>query len=897
MAGVPELPLLLFRQRLILAVLAGSVSMRDAVLGVGFFLLVLVIPRNPGWRRTALLLLFFLVGLGVTKLSSPEAPECPSWASVPRKSVLVEADVDSVTGLPGGRVRVLLENVRPLKDVSSLPAGVEKAVRKALDRKVDTGLSGGRKGYAGSIVEDETSPVPGLVSMTLYADDMEHCDRPVAGQRMRALVRLYPCVGSVNPGTSDLGMYWADRNVWHNARLNRTRTGPVFLEFSGGEGVLFRAALMRERWRSALEEALAGDGGTADAARNVDAWSGESTLACSQGRAMIAALLFGDRSVLTPETVDRFTRAGLVHSLALSGQHLALAAMAGVAFVFLLSLLHRSLFLSLPRRVLVVSAGLPFALAYLFLGGAPFSLVRAACMMLAAAVFVCLRRSVAPLDALFAAAVLLFLGWPEVAFDLSAQLSVLAVAGILLSLPLTSALRRRFPPARPSERTWRNFPHRSAYAFLRWTGTMLLLSFSAQMAVLPVLIHVFGVVILNVWMNLVWLPPLTFITLPAAALGLLALLILGPQPVSDLLFAVAAWPADAMTGLLDIMNGAGWLPLVQCFRPSSLTALGYGALFVGLMLLAGARVCGHGAGKATRRLLLAGVVLMPLGQMPVWLDDVQARQDGRVALTMFDVGQGQAVLIEVPEGRVLVDGGGGASPFFDCGRSILAPALTYRRMPRLDAVLVSHTDMDHARGLRWILEHFEVGCLVWSSFSAEDDSVDGRALREMARRRSIPEKVLERGDVLSLAGNVHLEIVWPDASDPGSLRPGKKVSGNDVSLAFRLMRGDRALALLCGDMTSSALNRLVKSGQNLQADLLVLPHHGAASSFQRKFYDAVSPAAVLASAASYNHYGFPSRKVREEMGRRGIPLYSTTMLGGMTVTWTGPNAVMHLPER
>ena len=126
MSGVSELPLLLFRQRLILAVLAGSVSLRDAVLGTVFLLLVLVIPRNPGWRRTALLIFFFLVGLGVTKLSLPEAPDCPSWASVPRKSVLVEAGVESVTGLPGGRVRVLLENVRPLKDVSSLPAGVEK---------------------------------------------------------------------------------------------------------------------------------------------------------------------------------------------------------------------------------------------------------------------------------------------------------------------------------------------------------------------------------------------------------------------------------------------------------------------------------------------------------------------------------------------------------------------------------------------------------------------------------------------------------------------------------------------------------------------------------------------------------------------------------------------------
>ncbi len=896
MSGVSELPSLLFRQRLILAVLAGAVTLRDAVLGTAFFVLLMAVSGKIGVRRTVLLGFFFLLGLGTSFLASPNAPDCPSWASVPRRSVLVEGQVASVAGLPGGRVRVLLENVRPLKHVPPLPEAVDKQVRKALACKADIGLSGGRKGYPGSVVEDEISPVPGLVSMTLYADDLERCGRPVAGENVRALMRLYPTVGSVNPGTSDFGGYWADRDVWHNARVNRTRTGPVFLEFSRGEGWLFWLSSIREKWRGILEEALEGDGEKVGENRSRGAWGGESSLACSQGRAMILALLFGDRSVLTPETVDLFTRAGLVHSLALSGQHLALAAMAGGTAVFLLSLCMRDLFLFRPRRVLVVSAGMPFALFYLFLGGAPLSLVRAACMMLAGAVFVCLRRSVAPLDALFAAALLLFLGWPKVTFDLSAQLSVLAVTGILLSMPLASALRKRFPPAKRHERTWSSFPRRAAYACVRWAGTMLLLSFVAQMAVLPILISVFGVVSLNVWMNLVWLPPLTFITLPASALGLLVLMLFGPF-FSELFFAVAAWPADVMIDMLSRMDEAGWLPLVQCFRPSSLTALGYGALFVGAMLLAGAKVCACPAGTTTRRLLLAGMLLMPLGQMPVWMDDRLAEEQRRVSLTMFDVGQGQAVLLESPEARILVDGGGSASPFFDVGRSVLAPALTHRRMPRLDAVIVTHTDMDHARGLRWILDHFEVRGLYWSAFSAEDDSADGRALREIARRRGIPEKVLKRGDRLFLASDVRLEVVWPDEELLRPLHAERKVSGNDASLSFRLMMGDRPLALLCGDMTSSALKRLVKSGQDLRAQILVLPHHGAASSFQKKFYDAVSPEAVLASAASYNHYGFPSRKVREEMAERNIPLYSTTMLGGMTVTWSGPEAVMRLPEK
>ncbi len=898
MRNVSELPSLLFRQRLFLAALTGAVCSRDVALGIAAFALLLAIPRRTALSRVALQTAFFVVGLGVALLAEPEPPDCPSWASVPGKSVVAEGRVDAVTGLPGGRARVLLKELRPVTNVPELPEEVDAQVRKALKRTPPSGLSGGRKGYPGAIVEDESSPVPGLVTMTLYANDMERIGRPVPGQTMRALLRLYPSVGSVNPGTSDLGSYWADRDVWHNARLTRKNGGPILLSLAEGEGAFFQASRLRERWRGALEKTLLGHdsdeaGADAPQAKNAGmATAGAS--ASEQGRAMLLALLFGDRSRLSPETVELFTRAGLVHSLALSGQHLALAAMAGTAFVAMLSLAFRGLFLRVPRRTLLVSAGVPFAMAYLFLGGAPFSLIRAAFMMLVAAGFLCLRRVSSSLDALLAAAMLLFIGWPLSVFDLSAQLSVLAVAGILLSMPLISALRKRFPPSE-KRRAVLPWPRRAAYALIRWIGTMLILSFSAQMAVLPVLASTFGAVSLNFWMNVFWLPPLTFVTLPGAALGLLLLIPFGPQPVSDLLFAVAAWPADVMLSWLSAMARDGWLPYVQCFRPSSLSALGYGAAFAGALLFVGARLSGGVNGVASRRLLLCGLLLLPAGQLPTWVDDWVAAKERRVSLTLFDVGQGQAALLEYPGGRVLVDGGGGASPFFDCGRSILAPALTCRRVPRLDAVLVSHTDMDHARGLRWILEHFDVGCLCWSSISAGDDSADGRALREIARRKGIPEKILARGDTLTLAEGVRLEVVWPDLEILRAMRPGRKTSGNDASLAFLLMRDDKALALLCGDMTAPALRRLAESGQRLRAQMLVLPHHGAASGFQRAFYDAVSPEASMASAASFNHYGFPSAKVRREMARRLIPLFSTTDRGGVTVTWSGRDARMTLP--
>ncbi len=856
------LPALLFRQTLILALIAGASTFRAPAVGAALLALLVFVPERGRkglfLARTLKLLAAFLIGYAVTWISVPEVPDKPSWASVPRQAVLVEGVAESVTGLPGGRVRVLLGELRQAEVPSEIAPDRRERIRKAMEPPRFASAESGRKSYAGGVFHDDRARLPGLAALTLDAGTVEEHGRPAAGQKMTALLRLFPSGGSRNAGESGPGAYWAAREVWHNARLVRQKGMPLFLQFDKVEGLAHAAAERREAWRSSMA----------------------GMLGCSQGKAMLTALLFGDRSGLSLRTVDLFTRAGLVHSLALSGQHLALAAMFGMLFVFLISLGRPQLFQLLPKRTLIACAGLPFALGYLFLGGAPFSLVRAAFMMLAGAIFLCLRRPAAPLDALLAAVLLLFITWPQAVFDLSAQLSVLAVAGIMLSLPLISAVNERIP-IRFDETWYRRWPKRA----LRWTLALIVVSFAAQTAVLPVLASVFGTVSPCFWLNLLWLPPLTFVSLPLAALGLVLIMLCGPQSFSALLFEAAAWPADIMLALLEMLDAGGLLPFIQCFRPAPFSSLGYGAVLAALAFLFQRKVSGKPACHPLKRLLCFGLLFMMAGQAPQWLDDMKAAGEKRVTLSMIDVGAGQAVLLEYPGGRVLIDGGGNNTPFFDCGRSIVAPMLTEGRLPRLDAVIVSHCDVDHARGLRWILEHFRVGALYWSPVSAERAvGGEGKVLRELARKHGIPEKLLVRGDVLKLGDGLELKVLAPDLS--GSAVPSEKeLSSNDASLALRLSRNGQGLALLCGDMLSPTLARLAESGQELRAEVLVLPHHGAASSFQKNFYDAVSPRVTLASAAPFSHFGFPSRKVRQEMEQRGIPLLSTSELGTFRILW------------
>lgn len=878
------LPSLLFRQTLILSLIAGACAVRAPSVGAALLVLLVLVPeRGRGGdavRRGLKLLAAFFVGAVAVVLALPEVPDKPLWAAVPRQALLVEGLVDSASGLPGGRVRLLLRGLKQADIPSDVSPEHRERMRKAMAAPRFAHAESGKKSYAGGLFHNDRAVLPGLVSLTLDARQMEHSGRPLPGQKVTALLRLFPSGGSRNAGESGFGRYWAAREVWHNARLVWSRGEVLFLRFEAGKGWSYASAAMRESWRSAMV-ALLGRGlppheGGAEGMASAQG----AGAAFSQGAAMLVALLFGDRSVLSPHTIDLFTRAGLVHSLALSGQHLALAALFAVFSVAVLSLFAPRVFQRCPRRTLLAYASLPFALAYLFLGGAPFSLVRAALMMLAGAVFLCLRRASAPLDALFAAVLLLFLAWPPAVFELSVQLSVLAVAGIMGSMPLLSALDARLAVGR-TEAFWR----RAAKKLLRAAASLLLVSLAAQAAVLPILVMNFGVVSPQFWLNLVWLPPLTFLTLPLAACGLL-LAVMDVPSLASLLFTLAAWPADLMLALLEKLDSIGGLPFVQSFRPSPLSALGYGAVLAAAAFMAQARLDGRAVGSSLRRLLAFGAVLFLLGFVPRCFDDGRAWLEKRVSLTMIDVGAGQAVLLEYPGGRILVDGGGSTSPFFDCGRSIVAPRLTEGRLPRLDAVIVSHCDVDHARGLRWILEHFQVGALYWSAISAHRaDSGEGLALRERARARGIPERILRQGEALELNEGLKLEVLAPALPEGLPLPSEKDLSSNSASLALRLSHKGQGLALLCGDMLSASLKALAHSGQELAAEALVLPHHGAASSFQKAFYRKVAPRVALASAAPFSHFGFPSRIVREEMARNAIPLLSTSELGTFSVHW------------
>ena len=120
---------------------------------------------------------------------------------------------------------------------------------------------------------------------------------------------------------------------------------------------------------------------------------------------------------------------------------------------------------------------------------------------------------------------------------------------------------------------------------------------------------------------------------------------------------------------------------------------------------------------------------------------------------------------------------------------------------------------------------------------------------------------LRAGDTLDLGGGLSLDIVHPPERG--------RFSSNNGSLVARLTLRGHGLALLCGDAQKPALRRMLQSGADLRADVLVLPHHGSATSLSPDFYDAVSPRVALISCGAYNSFGFPRPEVLAALAERG----------------------------
>jgi competence protein ComEC len=742
-------------------------------------------------------------------------------------------------------VSVDLHSIRPLLALASLTIGV--AVVASMERPRLARALAAVAFFAGGSALPESdlhlpSPPPGLYRLEVRTHEVDHGAHAswvnataVWGQRVEdglsiaagSRLRLR---GSVAPGA--------------RARL-LARLEPV-TRFRNRSPAAARPELPAEARGRIIGEAetvsVSGWAAAVDRTRQSVRAHLETTL--SPGAAgMARALVLGDRLAVDELRREAVRGAGLAHVLAVSGLHVAVTI--GLFVSILAYALRRVSFLA--RRFATERAafavGIVAALLYAEVAGAAPSARRAAITAALAFGLRALGRRPAPVPLAIAAISVLASLNPDELRDPGLLLSVVATLAVV-----TAGARGAAPDA--------------LWSRLR---ALAIVSFRATIATAPMIWWWFGAVPLVGLVANVALAPLA-----SALLVPLALLHATVGASGDLPSAITGPLFEhvelAFSTTCALFSKVPWGRDLPPPTPSQVLIASVGALAVLFV-------------RGWRRALLALLTTFSLLVGAEVLLRTTDRPSDEMRVTFVDVGQGDAVLIDAPDGStLLIDGGGGsARP----GRRALLPLLRARRCSSLALAVLTHPHPDHYEGLSDLVGRVPMKEL-WDSGQGPAEEPDGPVARLLEEARAEGTMIRDPGDLCGLTrrfGEAELRVLAPCPRYDAGYDP------NDNSLVLALRYRERSF-LFTGDAEAHQESMLAALGPEIVADVLKVAHHGSRTSSTAPFLAAVSPSLSVVSAGVHNRYGHPHDEVYTRLARAGRVL-TTPRDGGITVITNG----------
>lgn len=554
-----------------------------------------------------------------------------------------------------------------------------------------------------------------------------------------------------------------------------------------------------------------------------------------QSGAVAVAILIGDRSSLDPDVERRLQEAGTYHVIAISGGNIAILAALILAALWAIGI----------RGGWAAGAAVVLLAVYAHLAGAGPSVLRATVM---AAIYLSLRvidQRTAPRHAMALTAAAVLLAAPLSIADVGLWLTFGATAAIIVG-----ASRVPLPRA----------------AWLKAPAALVLASVCAELVLMPIGAFVFQrVTIAGLVVNLAAVPCMavvqvaSMITAAADAAGL------------ESLAGAAGWMTHAgVRGLIDsafVVDAAPWLTW-RVPSPSIVLVAAYYALLLAWVFW---------FRRASLAAMVAGVFVW-IAISPPTLS--RSFGDGQLHLTMIDVGQGDAILATLPNGRTLFVDTGGVSirGDFDIGDRVIGPALRARGLGRLDYLAISHGDPDHIGGAASLVRDFSPH-EIWDGVFVNNHEPT-LTLKAVAAERRSAWRSLQKGDRLDLGG-VELRVHHPPLPD----WERQKVR-NDDSLVIELRYGQVSM-LLTGDIGREVEHALIPALDLLPIVVLKSPHHGSGTSSSSDFISAIRPRVVVISCGRANPYGHPLPYVLDRYKAAGSEIFRTDRDGQIEVTTDG----------
>lgn len=536
----------------------------------------------------------------------------------------------------------------------------------------------------------------------------------------------------------------------------------------------------------------------------------------NQALGVLQGLAVGDTQAMLPEQWRVFAATGTTHLMAISGLHISmvatLAAWLGGAIVRLRCAQARG-WNAMHGQVV---AGITGALLYSTLAGLSVPTQRTLLMLVIYFAGRWYRRQLAVTQALGLSLIGVLLIDPFAPLAPGAWLSFGAVAVILLAV--AGRVRRDGPIA----------------SFAR-------VQLAVTIGLVPALLIAFGSVsLISPVANVVAIPLFTLVLVPTVLLGACAASLW--LPAGEWILAL---PAQVLHWTWPLLQWLAHCPLALWHFPE-LQIPALVALIVGVLLLVA-------PGMWPTR--LAGVLLC----LPVALHRVPGPAVGNFEVAMLDVGQGLAVVVRT-QAHVLVYDAGPAFPTGrDAGELAVLPYLRYRGVRRVDALVVSHGDLDHRGGANSVLAGVPVARVL-----------AGPSVRPLSR----PGMPCRRGQRWIWDG-VQFEMLHPARA--------ARASDNDSSCVLRVYSSAGSL-LLAGDVEAVAESEIVAVGL-ARTSVVAVPHHGSRTSSTAQFVAAAHPTLALVSAGYRNRWGLPRREVAERWRAAGARVLTTADSGAIEITF------------
>jgi len=574
---------------------------------------------------------------------------------------------------------------------------------------------------------------------------------------------------------------------------------------------------------------------------------------------ILSALTTGIKEYIPEKLKEDFSKSGTSHVLAISGLHMSI--IAGIAFFLFNFIFSRFKFLlirGLSGKLAAMATLFPLS-CYALVSGLSPSTQRAFIMLTIYILSYIVEREKDVLNSLAAAALIILVIDPCALFAVSFQLSFSAVLFIILGVYLTRDIAF--------------FKKKNLFGRL---SMFILVSFCAGLGTMPLVMHYFNIFsFVQLAANIVIIPIVGFIAVP---LGLAAFSVF---PFSKLIAGFLIKSAlPFLSFSISFTEYIASLPFTwtRCVTPHGVEIFCFYTFVLTLFYLA------INKQKKGVYILIFPVILFCCYSGFILK---QKYYSGKLQVTVLGVGQGNSALVEGPRGaKILIDGGGFSSiSTFDTGKYIIAPFLWHKKITTLDAVILTHPERDHIKGLLYIVENFKVKKFIKNKDFRETKSYINLMKKCLEKNVPIVEVPFEKSFENNI-GRLNIFFLHPVVNKKG-VDNLEKIDYNNNSLVFKVNYKNFSI-LFPGDIMEKTEKKLVReAGDNLHAQVLIAPHHGSSTSSTAMFLDKVKPENIVISCGWHNRYNFPNNKVIERYNAKNIHFFRTDHHGAVSIVSDG----------